>query len=60
VLAVLLSPFVPTTCARIYEQLNLGELPQQFAATQWGGLKAGRSIGEPAPLFPRRDDNVKK
>lgn len=55
VLAVLLSPFLPTTSARIYEQLNLGPLPQNISAAQWGGLKAGHSIGEPAPLFPRKD-----
>jgi methionyl-tRNA synthetase len=55
VLAVLLSPFLPATSARIYEQLNLGPLPQTISAAQWGGLKAGHSIGEPAPLFPRKD-----
>jgi methionyl-tRNA synthetase len=55
VLAVLLLPFLPTASARIYEQLNLGALPQSFSAAQWGGLKAGHSIGEPAPLFPRKD-----
>jgi methionyl-tRNA synthetase len=55
VLAVLLSPFLPTTAARIYEQLNLGPLPGNFSAAQWGGLKSGHSIGEPAPLFPRKD-----
>ena len=60
VLAVLLSPFLPATCGRIYEQLNLGALPQHFSAAHWGGLKAGHSIGEPAPLFPRKDDKTKK
>lgn len=59
VLAVLLSPFVPITAARIYEQLGLGELPESFSASQWGGLKAGQKIGEPAPLFPRKDEKVK-
>jgi len=55
VLAVLLSAFLPNTSARIYEQLALGALPQTFSATQWGGLKARDAIGEPAPLFPRKD-----
>ena len=55
VLAVLLSPFLPGTSARIYEQLGLGALPENFSATQWGGLKQQHSIGEPAPLFPRKD-----
>ncbi len=55
VLAVLLAPFLPATSARIYEQLGLGALPESFGATQWGGLKPGHTIGEPAPLFPRKD-----
>jgi methionyl-tRNA synthetase len=60
VLAVLLAPFLPNTSARIYEQLGLGALPSAFSAAQWGGLKAGHQIGEPAPLFPRKDDKAKK
>jgi len=60
VLAVLLSPFLPTTAARIYEQLALGAVPQSFTAAHWGGLKEGHTIGEPAPLFPRRDEKVGK
>jgi len=60
VLAVLLTPFLPNTAQRIYEQLGLGALPQNFSAAQWGGLKEGHKIGEPAPLFPRRDEAVKK
>ncbi|HWN95738.1 MAG TPA: class I tRNA ligase family protein, partial [Methylomirabilota bacterium] len=60
VLAVLLSPFLPGTSARIYEQLGLGVVPESFDATAWGGLKAGHTIGEPAALFPRRDDKARK
>ena len=60
VLAVLLAPFLPGTSTRIYEQLGLGAGPQTFSAAQWGGLKAGQVIGEPAPLFPRRDEPGKK
>lgn len=55
VLAVLLSPFLLNTSAKIYEQLGLGALPQDFSAAQWGGLTAGHRIGDPAPLFPRKD-----
>jgi methionyl-tRNA synthetase len=55
VLAILLAPFLPNTSARIYEQLGRGALPEQFSAAQWGGLKCGEKIGEPAPLFPRKD-----
>ena len=59
ILAVLLSPFLPGTSARIYEQLGLGPVPAHFSASAWGGLKAGHAIGEPAALFPRRDDRAK-
>lgn len=55
VLAVLLSPFLPNTAARIYEQLGLGAVPKTFSAAAWGALPEGHTIGEPAPLFPRKD-----
>jgi methionyl-tRNA synthetase len=60
ILAVLLSPFLPGTSARIYEQLGLGVLPEHFSTSAWGELKAGHTIGEPAALFPRRDEKAKK
>ncbi len=55
VLAVLLGPFIPQTAAKIYAQLGLSGEPNKFAAAAWGGLVAGHKIGEPAPLFPRKD-----
>ena len=55
VLAVLLHPFLPGTAAKIYAQLNLPGAPDQFALAAWGGLQPGHTIGEPAALFPRRD-----
>ncbi len=55
VLAVLLSPFLPGTAVKIYEQLGLSEAPDKFALAAWGGLEAGHKIGEPTPLFPRKD-----
>lgn len=60
VLAVLLSPFLPETSARIYAQLGLGALPAQFSAAEWGHLKPGHSISDPAPLFPRKDEKAPK
>jgi len=56
VLAVLLWPFLPGTAARIYSQLGAASSPDKFSAANWGGLTAGHKIGEPAPLFPRKDD----
>lgn len=55
VLAVLLHPFIPGTAAKIYAQLNLPGTPDKLALAEWGGLKQGHAIGEPAALFPRRD-----
>ncbi|PAW88840.1 MAG: methionine--tRNA ligase [Pedosphaera sp. Tous-C6FEB] len=55
VLAVLLHPFIPGTAAKIYAQLNLSGTPDKLALAEWGGLKTGHTIGEPAALFPRRD-----
>ena len=55
VLAVLLNPFIPATSTKIFQQLGLSEEPNKLAASAWGGLAQGQTIGEPAALFPRRD-----
>ena len=55
VLAVLLWPFLPGTAVKIYAQLGLKESPDKFSEASWGKLKASHAIGEPAPLFPRKD-----
>jgi len=55
VLAVLLWPFLPGTAEKIYAQLGVKGAPEKFASANWGGLAEGHSIGEPAPLFPRKD-----
>lgn len=55
VLAVLLWPFIPDTTTKIFAQLSLPSSPDKFSAASWGGLPAGHTIGEPAPLFPRKE-----
>jgi len=55
VLAVLLWPFLPGTAVKIYAQLGLTSTPDKLDAATWGGLPAGQTIGEPAPLFPRKE-----
>ncbi len=55
VLAVLLWPFLPRTASRIYSQLALDGEPNRFEASDWGGLAPGHRIGQPSPLFPRKD-----
>jgi methionyl-tRNA synthetase len=55
VLAVLLWPFLPGTAVKIYAQLGLTGAPDKLDAATWGGLSPGHTIGEPAPLFPRKE-----
>ena len=55
ILAVLLWPFLPGTSSKIFDQLGLAGIPDNFKAAYWGGLAAGHTIGTPAPLFPRKD-----
>jgi methionyl-tRNA synthetase len=55
VLAVLLWPFLPGTAVKIYAQLGLTGTPDKLDAANWGYLTAGHTIGEPAPLFPRKE-----
>lgn len=55
VLAVMLWPFLPGTATKIFQQLALPGAPDKLAGTTWGGLPAGHQIGEPQPLFPRKD-----
>ncbi len=54
-LAIVLWPVIPTSATRIFEQLSLGRTPDRWAAATWGGLAPGHTIGEVAPLFPRKD-----
>lgn len=55
-ISVLISPFMPTTAVRIWQQLGLA---QDFASVrtedieQWGGVPAGLHVGTPEQLFPR-------
>ncbi len=55
VLGVLIQPFLPGTAAKIYLQLGLNDVPNKLADAVWGKLEPGHTIGEPAPLFPRKD-----
>ena len=55
VLAVLLWPFLPGTACRIFAQLGLNTAPDKLPAASWGGLQSGHVIGQPEPLFPRKE-----
>ena len=58
VLAVLLWPVIPGTSAKIFGQLGLTEEPNRFEQASWGKLQPGHTVGNPAPLFPKRDMRV--
>ncbi len=47
----LLVPFLPATADNIFSQINA-----DVKTFTWGGLEAGKSVGEPAALFARIDE----
>ena len=53
VLSILIEPFLPTTAARIQQQLGMGNREIRFDASIPDGRLAGQAVGEPQPLFPR-------
>jgi methionyl-tRNA synthetase len=56
IIVILISPFMPDTAAKMWEQLGMEEgldsqrLPQ---AAHWGGLTPGAKVRKADPLFPR-------
>ena len=59
IVAVLISPFMPNTTPRIWEQLGLtGDLAsfRLADAQKWGALPAGTKVTAPVALFPRIEE----
>jgi methionyl-tRNA synthetase len=57
-IALLLAAFMPSTSERMWAQLEIEEnLWEQNLKEngKWGGLKPGRKVTKPTPLFPRID-----
>ncbi len=53
-LGVILAPFMPETSEKILDEI--GATKRDFASLEsFGGLEAGKSVGEPVPLFARID-----
>ena len=52
-IALLVSPFMPTTGARILTIVGCDPASTLEVNDQWGGLKPGTPIEKAAPLFPR-------
>ena len=50
--AVLLTPFLPNTVDKIFQQLNTNVINIE-STLSFGGLKAGEKLGEPVHLFER-------
>jgi len=56
IVTILLSPWLPTASARVWEQLGIAApLASQrlHDAARWGGLPAGTRVRPGAPIFPR-------
>jgi methionyl-tRNA synthetase len=51
---------MPTIAGKIYDQLKASEEPSNWQNSAWGKLTEGHQIGEPVPLFPRKDLPPKK
>lgn len=59
IIAVLIWPFIPNSAGKIYQQLGLSGQPDKLADAVWGKLPQGHQCGDPAALFPRRDQPKK-
>ena len=56
VCTVLLTPFMPESCGKIFAQIGADQSAQTWdSAAQWGALPAGVSVSKGENLFPRID-----
>ena len=53
-LAVLITPYMPTTSEKIFGQLNT-DIKDYDSIFEFGKLEAGKSVNDPVPLFGRID-----
>jgi methionyl-tRNA synthetase len=56
IIALLIAAFMPTTAEKMWSQLGMEQdLWEQNIqeSGKWGGLKPGRRVAKPRPLFPR-------
>jgi methionyl-tRNA synthetase len=63
IITALVYPILPDAAAKVWRQLGQGEIADAaknsfLTRVAWGGLKAGTSFGEPAPLFPRAEKDA--
>ena len=57
IIAMLVSPVIPSAAAEIWKQLGLGDFSQAILSDgqRWGLYPAGTKVCKGAPLFPRYD-----
>jgi len=58
IITLLLAAFMPSTSEKMWSQLGMEEdLWEQNIKEngKWGGLKSGKKVAKPVPLFPRLD-----
>ncbi len=60
ILAILIWPTLPNAAERIFAQLGIEGKPDRLAGAVWGQLPKGHPIGNPEPLFPRKDHPASK
>ena len=53
-IAILISPFMPETADKIFEQIN-SDVKDYDTLKEFGGLKIGAKVGTATPLFSRLD-----
>jgi methionyl-tRNA synthetase len=63
VITALVYPILPDSASKVWQQLGQGDIADAsklafLAGLRWGGLKTGTRLGEPAPLFPRREKDA--
>ena len=58
IITLLLAAFMPSTAEKMWAQLGMEQplgTQRLNEGVRWGGLKPGRKLTKPAPLFPRLD-----
>jgi len=61
IISILISPLMPVTAPKIWQQLGLGESFASVTFTDakgWGKLPSGTVVGKPEPIFPRIEDKI--
>ncbi len=59
IITALAHPVLPTSTAKIWTQLGLGDIAQaDLKNIAWGGLAAGTRLGELTPVFPRAEKDA--